>query len=1070
MEGLIMVSAPRELLTQMHIAGLHQEALEFIDHMVLNASEPVGAMGNDTAPAIFSDKRRALTDLLKQAFAQITNPSIHPYTEADVMSLETVLASFFDAEGEKTDKPVIRLPSAIVTAATLNAVGEHVETVEIDCTFDHPGTLETFEKRIEEIRRQAEELARQGKHIVLTNEHAGPGRAPFEMAMIGPAVHLHLIDKGLRDQVSLHGRATEAFSPHDQAVLIGFGLDTVSSGIVEKLIAARHAAGEYGDMALEQCFENYFKAADFGVLTIMAKMGICTAASYRGAFQFEAFGLGKEYVKKFAPGVHSEIGGFELEDFYARAVRFHTEALAAAAEGKRLPHRGIHKIKQGADAEDHAISAAHIDMLQRATREEDFDTGLKIFLGYAAGKRSFNVENPTQIRDLWDVLYKKDLQHITEEELVGVEPAESIKARLGVASMSYGSTSPEQFHDLHNGAKMAGAKWMSGEGGLPPDLKTIRFVGKGIQIASGRFAIDIEVIVNGDEIEIKIAQAAKGGEGGQLPAEKVSSEIAEARNCEPGTALYSMGAHASIKSIEDLAQLVYALKQANPKARVATKLVAAGGIDTISIGAIKCGSDRVNISGTSGGTGAAKQTSQQHTSMPWEIYLPLVHRMAVEQGYREKAALSVDGGISTPQDIIIATILGGEEYYMGKLMMYVLGCRNMGICNENLCAFGNATMDPELRRNYTGKPEYVVRFFDLMAEGVRRELAALGMKSLDELRGRTDLLEHARLRDRNFDFSKILQPFPGNNQKCELKPGERNESVDPKNPGGLTIDERLWKDHSAEILDSVPWNSPAIPVTNSDRCLGTRLSSYLTTEFQGAARADHLVRLNLEGIAGQQLGFLLARGITIDLVGATNDGAGEGNSGGILIVRPKPGTTIARQPHEHSIAGNHALYGATAGEAYFSGRNGNNFSFRFSRGTWVTEGMGANGVRFATGGTGVCLGDFGPGMFSLASGGDFAIYDPHGFLQERIDQRMRNAIRPMAEIPEEERVWVRELIEKHFRYTQSPRAGRFLENWGQRLVDDFKMVSPGLLRSAAATAKKPEPGRNGLINIGGGPR
>ena len=481
-----MVDRTSKLRADQHIHNFHQGVLRFIDTMVMTGKEPVGAMGNDTAPAVFSDLRRALTDFKKQRFAMITNPSIHPYTESDIMSLKKSLGSFKGIDGNKTNKNI--LDSAIITKKTLDKLDEYYDIVPIDCTFDYPGTFETFQTRKEEIKKQALDIAKQDKQSLLTNEHAGEGRAPFELDMIGPAVHLHLLNEGVRGQTALHGRPMEASSPHDIACLFGSGFDTVNPHLVEHTIAQRHYDGMYGDMSFDQCFENYFQGSDFGLVTVMAKMGICSLESYRGAFQFEALGFGPKYIEEFAPGVHSEIGGFELEDFYKRAVRFHQEALDSIAAEKRLPDRGIHRISQSPDAEDHANVGPHIAKLQEATKTDDFN----LFLEYAEEKRAYNKEHPTQIRDLWDIEYIKDPSEVTEEDLEGVQSVEEICSTLGAASMSYGSTSPEQFEDIALGTKMAGAQWKSGEGGVPDKLKEEEWPYKGVQIASGRF-IDVKV-------------------------------------------------------------------------------------------------------------------------------------------------------------------------------------------------------------------------------------------------------------------------------------------------------------------------------------------------------------------------------------------------------------------------------------------------------------------------------------------------------------------------------------------------------------------------------------------------
>ena len=1033
---------PQILLARQHIAGFHRETKQFIIDMVKGA-EPVGAMGNDTAPAAFSDNRRPLSDFYKQMFAQITNPSIHPNTEDDVMSTVTHLGGFYGQDGKPKDAKVGRLPTANISNKTLDVIREKFATVEIDCTFDFDGTYEDYVARIADIKMQAEEAAKAGQHIILTNEAANldnPDRVPFEILHIGSAVHLHLGQKGLRDQVSINGRDMGAATTHDAACIIGSGLDTFNPGLAEETIIERHFAGEFDDRPLEECIGQYYSNLDAGLKVIMAKKGIAGVASYRGAYEFEAYGLGKEFVAEFTEGVHSEIGGFELEDLYERAKRFHEEAQENIALGKILVNRGIHSISQNEKGEAHANQGVHISALQRATKEENPEAGLKAFLDYAADTEAHRSEHPTQVRDLWDLQYVKRPEDVTEEDLEGVESVEDIMKSYGVASMSFGSTSPEQVRDLYLAAKAVGATWHSGEGGLPKEIKEDEaWGGKSLQVASGRFGIDAEAFARADEGEIKIAQAAKGGEGGQLPGIKVNDEIAEARNVKPGTYLYSMGAHASIKSIEDLAQLVHGLKQACAKLTTAVKTVAMAGIDTIAVGAAKCGTERLTISGVGGGSGAAKKTSQQHTAMPWEIYLPLSHRKLVQNGYRNNLSLSVDGGLSTPRDLNIASILGAEKYDFGKVLMYVLGCKNMGVCDKNVCAFGNATMDPLLRSHYTGKPEHAIAFFRYMAEGQRRELAALGVKSRAELRGRVDLINHARMTDRNFDFSSVLQPFEGSEQGCTLKPGERNDYHDPRHPNALSVDQTIMAENADILFGSNDnWESATIPVGNEDRNIGTELSHHLIT--QAASRPDHSVVLNTEGVLGQQAGFLGDRRLVHRHVGPANDGYGEGNSGAMRIIAPKPGTQIAEAPHENAIIGNHCFYGSTVSEGYVSGQTGANAFYRLSGGDFVVEGMGANACRFQTGGNVINIGTIGPGAASLTSGGTLLQYDPEGVLEEKIHGNMRHHIQPLAgnDVAEQ---YVRGMLERHALYSDSPLAAQLLSDW-DNTVQNFKISAP----------------------------
>jgi glutamate synthase (NADPH) large chain len=1017
----------RAELTQRQIAaGMTLEELEMVlSPMAEDAKEAIGSMGDDTPLAVISDKPRILSQFFRQNFSQVTNPPIDSLRERYVMSLKTRfsnLANILDDSSQNSD--VLVLESPVLTSADWarlkSAFGK--TSAEIDCTYDVSDGQEGLRAAITRLRADAEEAVRSGKtELFLTDEHCGPERVAIAMILAAAAVHTHLVRVGLRSYASINVRSAECLDTHYFAVLIGVGATTVNAYLAEACIVDRHARGLLGGLALDAAIGNFRNAINEGLLKIMSKMGIAVISSYRGGYNFEAVGLSRALVNDFFPGMPNKISGEGYHSLFVNARRRHADAYDSAVA--RLPVGGFYK--QRTNGETHAYSAGLMHLLQSAVGKDSYST----YLQFAVGVRELP---PVYLRDLLEFNFPKDGVSIDD-----VEAITEIRKRFVTPGMSLGALSPEAHETLAIAMNRIGAKAVSGEGG--EDSSRFKPYANGDnansvikQIASGRFGVTAEYLGACEEIEIKVAQGAKPGEGGQLPGFKVTEMIARLRHSTPGVMLISPPPHHDIYSIEDLAQLIYDLKQINPRARVCVKLVSAAGIGTIAAGVAKAHADVILIAGNVGGTGASPLTSVKYAGTPWEMGLSEANQVLTLNGLRHRVKLRTDGGLKTGRDIVIAAILGAEEFGIGTLSLVAMGCIMVRQCHSNTCPVGVCVQDEKLRQKFTGTPEKVINLMSFIAEEVREILAKLGFRSLDEVIGRTELLrqvsrgaEHLDDLDLNPILAKV--DAPDSARRFNIA-GFRNEVPD-------SLDAQIIKD-AQPVFDRREKMQLTYNVRNTHRAVGTRLSSEITRLYGMKDLADGHVHIRLRGSAGQSLGAFLCKGITLEVFGDANDYVGKGLSGGNIIVRPTVSSMLASQ--QNSIIGNTVLYGATSGKLFAAGQAGERFAVRNSGAQVVVEGAGANACEYMTGGTAVILGPIGSNFGAGMTGGMVFILDTDGRFSEHANpesivwQRLDSA-HWEAEL--------KALVTEHATTTDSQWSRSIVEDWDRRR-GEFWQVCP----------------------------
>ncbi len=1002
-----------ELRRRQMAAGMTIEDLELIlQPMVEDAREAVGSMGDDTPLAVLSDRYRGLHHFFRENFSQVTNPPIDSLRERRVMTLKTRLGNLGNVlDQDESQCRLLQLESPVLSTSEFQAMRAYMgaSAVEIDCTFDAAGGDNALKDALAAIRRQAEDAVRGGPvHLVLSDEASGPARAAIPMILATGAVHTHLLRQQLRTFTSLNLRSAECLDVHTLAVLIGVGATTVNAWLAEAGIAERHRRGLFGALAFEDCVKRYKKALDDGLLKVMSKMGIAVISSYRGGCNFEAVGLSRTLVAEYFPDMQSRISGIGLAGIQQQAQSLHRRAWSN--ESIALPVGGFYKYREGGEA--HAWDPTLIHTLQAAVATESYQT-YKKFSEAAAGLP------PVSLRDL--LAFRQGRQPASIDE---VESLTEIRKRFVTPGMSLGALSAEAHGTLNIAMNRIGAKSDSGEGGEDPRRYRPAPNGDNAnsaikQVASGRFGVTALYLNNCRELEIKIAQGAKPGEGGQLPGFKVTEEIARLRLATPGVSLISPPPHHDIYSIEDLAQLIYDLKQISPDARVCVKLVARSGIGTIAAGVAKAKADVILIAGHVGGTGASPQTSLKYAGIPWEMGLSEVHQVLTLNRLRHRVRLRVDGGIKTGRDVVIAAMLGAEEFGVGTASLVAMGCILVRQCHSNTCPVGVCTQDPALRAKFSGSPEKVVNLFSFIAEEVREILASLGCRSLNEAIGRTDLLEQvsrgaAHLDD--LDLNPLL---------VTADPGEhpRYCTVDGRNEVPDTLDARMIEDARPLFQDGEKMQLQ-YNVRNTHRAVGARLSSLITRRFGMAVlRPDHLT-VRLKGSAGQSLGAFAVQGVKLEVLGDANDYVGKGLSGGTVVVRPPPSSTLATEAN--AIIGNTVLYGATAGKLFAAGQAGERFAVRNSGALAVVEGCGSNGCEYMTGGVVVVLGPAGENFAAGMSGGMAFVYDADGTFPAYVNadsvvlQRLASAH------------WedvLKDLVAEHARETQSRYAQGLLNDW-----------------------------------------
>ncbi len=989
--------------------GYTDEDLELIlEPMARDGKEPVGSMGNDAALACRSHERRSLFDFFHQLFAQVTNPPIDPIREELVMSLMTYIGNRGNILEETPEHArLIKLRRPVLTddeLARLSKVGDRGYPEATLSTF-FTGSLEVA---LGDLAKRAVEVVGSGaKIVVLSDREAVDGtaaaRRPLPILLALAAVNRALVEAGLRSSIGLIVQSGEVREVHHFAVLLGYGATAINPYLALETVSSLFPADPVHAAA------NYVKAVDKGLLKIMSKMGISTLRSYRSAQIFEAVGLASEVVDRYFPGTPSRVGGLGFKEIEGLA-----EAMPSAAP--LLPPGGQYRYRKG--TEDHTWTPQTLAAFRQAVRENDAAKFREYSSAVdAAEKKSCTLRGLFQFNST-----------VTPIPLSEVEPVESIMRHFVGGAMSLGSLSPEAHEAIARAFNSIGSMSNSGEGGLNAE----RFdtdADCGIkQVASGRFGVTLDYLRHAKDLQIKLAQGAKPGEGGQLPAHKVNAFVAKLRHARPGTTLISPPPHHDIYSIEDLAQLIYDLRCANPKARISVKLVSEAGVGTIAAGVAKAHADVVLISGFDGGTGAAPLTSMKHAGLPWELGLAEAQQTLVKNGLRGRVKVQVDGQLKTGRDIVIAALLGAEEFGFGTTLLVALGCVQDRRCHCDTCPVGIATQCAEKRAHFAGRPEHIVNFLRFLAEETREHLAALGLKSLDEAVGRTDLFAQV---PGGFDFARLFHRETGDAPR--FTPGANPyvfDSYDRHELIPAVSDARDAKPTAAQDLGSAG-RAPSRPIAlartihNTDRTVGTELSNALLNRVGAQGLADDAITVAFTGIAGQSFGAFLAPGLTFSLEGEANDFVGKGLSGGIIAIRPPADPDFI--PEENVIAGNVIAYGATEGKIFLNGQAGERFGIRNSGATLVAEGVGDHGCEYMTGGKVVVLGPTGVNFGAGMTGGVAYVLDAAGDFDLRCNLASIDLTTVEAGSDDEKELLA--LLNEHVQRTGSPLAQRILGNW-----------------------------------------
>ena len=949
-----------ELKKRQYLSGLSMEDLELILHpMAEEGKEASGSMGDDTPVAVLSSHFRPVSHYFRQNFSQVTNPPIDSLRESKVMSLKTRfgnLGNILDFDN-LTEEDIYVLDSPILTNSQLKKFKKifSKKIKIIDCIFDIKLSLKD---RIDAIKEECETAVREGSTtLILSDKNTSKDKASIPTILAVGAVHSHLVKSGLRGYCSLNVESADALDTHSFAVLIGVGATTVNPYLAIDSINQRFEKKLFGKLDFQDCVKKFKKSIDAGLLKIMSKMGISVISSYRGGCNFEAVGLSRAIVSDYFPGMSSRISGIGITGIEKKIKELYTKFNKKNIY--TLPIGGLYRYRKSGENHQHQGNLIHL--LQSSVGNKSYEQYKK----YSAGIHSLP---PINIRDLLQI--KKNRNPINVDE---VESIEDILKRFGSGSMSHGALSAEAHETLAIGMNRIKGASCSGEGG--EDAKRFKVLPNGDsansrvkQIASARFGVTINYLNNANEIEIKMAQGAKPGEGGQLPGFKVNDEIARLRHSTPGVTLISPPPHHDIYSIEDLAQLIYDLKQVNPNARVGVKLVASTGIGTIAAGVAKAKADIILISGHSGGTGASPQTSIKYAGIPWEMGLTEVNQILTLNNLRHKVTLRTDGGLKTGRDIVMAAMMGAEEYGMGTSSLVAMGCIMVRQCHSNTCPVGVCSQDKALREKFNGTAEKVVNLFTFVATEVREILASIGHKSINEIIGRTDLLSQVNKGAANLD-SLDLNPL-----LVQADPGENPRYCKEKiiNQVPETLDEKIWEDIK-EKINQKEKNYFEYNTENTFRSVGTRLSHYIYKKFGDGQLDEDTLNIKLTGSAGQSLGAFLTKGIKISVEGDCNDYVGKGLSGGVIVVYPSSKSKLAS--NENTIIGNTVLYGATSGKLYASGQAGERFAVRNSGSLAIVEGCGAHGCEYMTGGTAIILGQVGDNFGAGMTGGMAFVYD-----------------------------------------------------------------------------------------------
>ena len=1003
----------KELRHRQMAAGYSIEDLETIlAPMAEDGKETLASMGDDTPSAVLSKQYRPLSHYFRQNFSQVTNPPIDSLRENRVMSLKTRfgnLKNVLDQDSSQTE--ILVLDSPFVGNAKfskmINIFGD--DAITIDCSFDIGLGVNALSKSLDRLKVEAEDAIRSGAgHLILTDKMQSANRIAVPMILATSAIHSWLTKRGLRTFCSLNVQSAECIDPHYFAVLIGSGATTVNAYLAQDSIADR-VSRKLLQGTITENIKRYQAAIDQGLLKIMAKMGISIISSYRGGLNFEAVGLSRSMVAEYFPGMQSRISGIGITGIQKKVVEIHTKGWSLGQD--ILPIGGFYKSRQS--GEKHAWEAQTMHLMQAACQKGSFD----LWKQYS---RKMQSNPPIHLRDLLDIKSLRD-----PIPLDAVESITSIRKRFVTPGMSLGALSPEAHKTLNIAMNRIGAKSDSGEGGedpqhFHPDPNGDNPSAKIKQVASGRFGVTAEYLNQCEELEIKVAQGAKPGEGGQLPGIKVTELIARLRHSTKGVTLISPPPHHDIYSIEDLAQLIYDLKQINPVCKVTVKLVAASGVGTIAAGVAKAKADIILISGHNGGTGASPATSIKYAGLPWEMGLTEAHQVLSMNNLRERITLRTDGGLRTGRDIVMAAMMGAEEFGIGTAALIAMGCIMVRQCQSNTCPVGVCTQDEKLRDKFSGSAEKVVHLITFYAQEVQEILASIGAHSLDEVVGRVDLLHQvsrgsAHLDD--LDLNPMLIMVDGA-KEAQLNRSRNRTEVDD------TLDIQVIND-AARFFQYGEKMQLSYAVKNTDRTIGTRASSHVVNKFgMNNELQSNQLTLKLTGSAGQSLGAFLVSGIKIEVTGESNDYVGKGLSGGIITIKPHVSSLLI--PHNNTIIGNTVLYGATDGKLFASGRAGERFAVRNSGAHVVIEGCGTNGCEYMTGGVAVILGSIGSNFGAGMTGGMAYIYDPQKIAKTQIN--LETLV--IADLSVD--YWVDQmkvLIEEHVRETGSVKGSNILDNW-----------------------------------------
>ena len=1043
------------LLQRMQAFGFTAETMQFMLLPIVNEKrDPLGSMGNDAALACLSDKPRMLYDYFRQLFAQVTNPAIDSIREEVIMSLECYIGPEKNLlETTEGHAQRLRLSSPILSNEQLHALKKMDckgwKSKIIDITFPRSEGIKGVRKTIERICSEAQEAIKAGYSLAILSDRAlSDDRVPLSTLLASGAVHQYLVRNALRTQIGLVLETGEAREVHHHCLLIGYGADAINPYLAFEALWKARSEGftdpeEFVDD--KSLVDAYLKGVAKGMLKVMAKMGISTLHSYKGAQIFEAVGLKNDVIELCFRGTASRVQGLDLDELAEEMLRRHALGYPPRNEVRlpTLPNPG--EFHWRADGEKHMWNPETISALQVAARTNDFES-------YKQFSDHINDSNKTlcALRGLMNFKSGANGGSIPIEE---VEPASEIVKRFCTGAMSFGSISAEAHEGLAIALNRIGGKSNTGEGGEDParfdplpngDSKRSAIK----QIASGRFGVTIWYLTNADELQIKISQGAKPGEGGELPGKKVDDNIARIRHSTPGVGLISPPPHHDIYSIEDLAQLIHDLKNANRSARVSVKLVSEVGVGTVASGVTKAKADHIVIAGETGGTGASPLTSIKHAGLPWELGVAETHQTLVLNDLRSRVVLQTDGGLKTGRDVVIAALLGAEEMGFATAPLITMGCIMMRKCHLNTCPVGIATQNKELRKKFNGSPEYVVNYLFMVAEEARKIMADLGFRTINEMVGRVDALEMQEAIDHwkadGIDLSSILtpaeKPHPDTGTYCTESQDHGLEEV---------LDMKLLELAKPALEGSEQVNIE-LPIINTDRTVGTILSNEIAKAHGGDLLPEDTVKIKFTGSAGQSLGAFLAKGISIELEGDANDYVGKGLSGGKLAIYPPRSSKFS--PEENIIAGNVCLYGATGGKAFFRGHAAERFCVRNSGAYAVIEGVGDHGCEYMTGGRAVILGSTGRNFAAGMSGGAAYIWDPENEFPPKCNMEMVELEKVTDDEDIEE---LQSLIEEHGKLTGSTVANGILDDW-ENALNDFVKVMPTDYKRVLEERKKTE--------------